>query len=75
MLASCGERPGDGLLLTVGNTWGIVCIRSIRRKEVNEVLDYADMLGHKVEQTAAGHKWGSHYLLAGPSGVGVVDAS
>jgi hypothetical protein len=28
------------------------------KKEVNEVLDYADMLGHKVEQTAAGHKWG-----------------
>lgn len=28
------------------------------KKEVNEVLDYADMLGHKVEQTVAGHKWG-----------------
>jgi hypothetical protein len=28
------------------------------KKEVNEALDYVDTLGHTVEQTAAGHKWG-----------------
>lgn len=28
------------------------------KKEVNEVLDYADRQGFEVEQTAAGHRWG-----------------
>jgi len=28
------------------------------KKEVNEALDHAEQLGHLVERTASGHKWG-----------------
>ena len=41
------------------------------KKEVNEVLDYADILGHKVEQTAAGHKWGRITCSLGRAGAAV----
>src|SRR5215470_702056 len=54
-------------LLTVGNTWGIVCIRSIRRRGSTRYSTMLTYWGTRLSRLRLGTS-GSHYLLAGPSG-------
>jgi hypothetical protein len=60
---SRGHRAGylPGRLLTIVNYEIMECgpMRARHsKKEINEVLDYADDLGLCIVQTKAGHKWG-----------------